>query len=180
MIIHVGNITMERFLPEHTDKLYDLINSPEVRKGMRNSAVIPYESHVSWVKANLIETENTHLFIVIDEDKAKGVVLIKNIADGSGELGIMVNDILGARRTLLTSKLVTGILYYCFHILNFETLHISIIPENINSLTIAKKIGADYKSQDETYQHFLLKKSKYLSSSLNTSLIKRYKPVCIK
>ncbi len=179
MIIRVGNSIIERFLPEHTDLLYRLINSPEVRKGMSNSAVIAYENHVSWVNEHLLETENVHLFVANHEEQGKGVVLLKNINGNSGELGIMVGDIVGCRRTQLTGKLVTGILYYAFHTLNFETLNLRILPGNINSLTVAKKIGAEFLYEDETYRHFSLSKSKYETFPLNQMLLKRYQPKCL-
>lgn len=179
MKICVGNISMERFQSNHTDMLYDLINSPEVRNGMRNNAEIPYENHLTWVKENLLESDHTHLFITVNDDKAQGVVLIKNILGDTGELGIMVSDISNSRKILLTGKLVTGILYYIFHTLNIQNLIINIIPKNINSREVAIKIGAELQSQDETYMYFLLEKSKYESSRLNTLLRKRYQPICI-
>src|SRR5476651_2295773 len=134
MTIHVGDISMQRFRPEHTDALYQLINKPDVRKGMSNSTGISYESHVSWVKANLLETDRVHLFVVTDDDQALGVALIKNIEGNTGEIGIMVGDILEARETLLTGKLLTGILYYFFHQLDLQCLTMSILPDNVNSL----------------------------------------------
>jgi RimJ/RimL family protein N-acetyltransferase len=179
MIIHVGNISMQRFLPEHTGMLYKLINNPEVRKGMSNSAEIPYASHLLWVKKNLLEGDRVHLFVVADENHGQGVALIKNISGKSGELGIMVGDITAARKTLLTSKLLTGILYYAFDQLNLQYINICILPGNINSLVTAKKIGAEFQGQDETYQYFLLEKSKYGGLSLNRALIGRYQPVCV-
>ncbi len=178
MNIRVGNISMQRFLPEHTDMLYHLINNPEVRKGMKNSSRISYESHLSWVKENLLEEKYVHLFVAMDEHQNHGVALIKNMTADSGELGIMVGDIIGARKTLLTSKLVTGILYYAFHQLNFQSLNMCILPENNNSLTTAKKIGAASQGQDETYQHFLLERSQYESFALNKLLLERYQPFC--
>jgi len=179
MTIHIGNTTIERFAPEHTDLLYRLINSPEVRRGMSNSAEIPYESHLKWVNANLLESENVHLFIAANEEQGQGVVLLKNITEDSGELGIMVGDIVGCRRTQLTGKLVTGILYYAFHQLNFQTLNLRILPGNTNSLTVAKKIGAEFLGEDELYQHFSLSKSTYESYPLNQMLVKRYQPCCL-
>jgi RimJ/RimL family protein N-acetyltransferase len=179
MIIRVGNISLQRFLPEHTGMLYDLINRPEVRKGMRNNSEIPHASHLLWVKENLIETKNVHLFLAANEDKALGAALIKNITGNSGELGVMVGDIISAREMLLTSKLLTGILYYAFHKIDLQCLEIRILPGNINSLTTAHKIGAEFQGQDDTYQHFLLKKTDYEMFPLNQSLIKRYQPCCI-
>jgi RimJ/RimL family protein N-acetyltransferase len=180
MIIRVGNISLQRFQPEHTDVLYELINRPEVRKGMKNSAEIPYESHLFWVKENLIEGNNVHLFVVINEGRGLGAALIKNITYDSGELGIMVRDIISSRKMLLTSKLLTGILYYAFHKMNFQYLNIRILPDNIDSINTANKIGADFQSQDETYQHFVLMKTKYESFPLNKLLLKRYIPTCVK
>jgi RimJ/RimL family protein N-acetyltransferase len=178
MIIRAGNISMQRFLPEHTGMLYRLINNPDVRKGMRNSAEIPYKSHLLWVKKNLLEGD-VHLFVVMDEYHGEGVALIKNISGDSGELGVMVADISSARKTLLTSKLLTGILYYFFYKLNLQFLNISILPGNINSLVTAEKIGAEFQGQDETYRYFLLEKAKYESFPLNRSLISRYQPFCV-
>jgi RimJ/RimL family protein N-acetyltransferase len=179
MIIRVGNISLQRFLPEHTGMLYDLINRPEVRKGMRNSSEIPYASHLLWVNENLTETGNVHLFLASDKDKALGAALIKNISGNSGELGVMVGDIISAREMLLTSKLLTGILYYAFHKIDLQYLEIRILPENRNSITTAYKIGAEFQGQDDTYQHFLLRKAGYEIFPLNQSLIKRYQPCCI-
>jgi len=176
MIIRISNISIQRFLPEHTDILHRLISHPNVRQGMSNSAEIPYANHLKWVKENLLEGENTHLFVTIHKDHGQGVVLIKNISSESGELGIMVNDIPAARKTLLISKLLTGILYYAFSVLNLRNLIMRIIPGNTNSLIIAKKFGADYQGQDDIYQNFLLEKYKYQSSSLHRLLIKRYQP----
>ncbi|MEO7976556.1 GNAT family N-acetyltransferase [Flavobacterium sp.] len=177
MIIRVGNISLQRFLPEHTDLLYDLSNRPEVRKGMKRSAEILYESHVSWVKENLIDGNNVHFFLVIDEQQALGAALLKNITQNSGELGIIVGDTIAAKRMSLTSKLLTGILYYAFHEMNLEHLNICIIPENSKSIAAAKKIGAVFQGQDETYCHFLLEKEKYENFPLNKLLLHRYQPL---
>jgi RimJ/RimL family protein N-acetyltransferase len=179
MIIRVGNISLRRFLPEHTDLLYDLINRPEVRKGMSNSAEIPYESHVSWVKENLIDGNNVHLFLVTDDGRGLGAALIKNITRDSAELGIIVGDSIAAGRMLLTSKLLAGILHYSFHEMKFLYLNIQIIPANRKSIAAANKIGADFQGQDETYQHFLLEKTKYETYPLNKLLLERYQPFCM-
>nr|WP_315423574.1 GNAT family N-acetyltransferase [uncultured Pedobacter sp.] len=179
MTIQVGDISMQRFRPEHTDALYQLINKTDVRKGMSNSAGIGYESHVSWVKANLLETDRVHLFIVTHNDQALGAALIKNIKGNTGEIGIMVSDILEARETLFTGKLLTGILYYFFHHLDLQCLTMSILPDNINSLTTTKKIGADFKGEGEVYRYFALEKSKYQLVAINQLLLKRYQPYCI-
>lgn len=179
MIISVGNISLQRFLPEHTDLLYNLINRPEVRKGMRNSVEIPYESHLSWVKENLIDSNNVALFLAIDESRALGAALIKNIKGDSGEIGIIVADSAVAGKMFLTSKLLTGILYFAFHEMKFQHLNIRIIPENSKSIAAAKKIGAEFQGQDETYKHFLLEKTKCETFSFNKTLLNRYQPFCI-
>jgi len=179
MIIRVGNILMRRFLPEHTDILYRLINNPEVRKGMRNSNEIPWENHLSWVQKNLLEEGDVHLFVVMDEGLGQGVALIKNISGNTGELGVMVGDIDSARKTLLTSKLLTGVLYYFFNTLNLRYLNISILHGNTNSLITAKKIGAEFQGQDDIYKYFILEASKYESLPLNRSLLRRYQPFCM-
>lgn len=179
MSIRVGNIVLQRFQSQHSDMLYNLINLPEVRMGMSNSSQIPYESHLNWVKENLIESSKVHLFIVIRDNEALGVALIKNLTDDSAELGIMVADTINVKKMLLTSKLLTGILYYVFHKMHFMKLEIRILPCNENSLCTAKKIGAELQGQDETYQHFLLTKAKYESFPLNNLLANRYKPIII-
>ncbi|KAA5533707.1 GNAT family N-acetyltransferase [Taibaiella lutea] len=176
MTICVGNTSLQRFLPEHTDLLYDLSNRPEVRKGMSKSAEIPYESHVSWVKENLIEGNNVHLFLVIKENQALGAALIKNITQDSAELGIIVGDSIAAERMFLTSKLLAGILFYTFYEMKLQYLNIRILLENSKSIATAKKIGAAFQVQDETYNHFLLEKTKYENFPLNKLLLKRYQP----
>jgi RimJ/RimL family protein N-acetyltransferase len=179
MSIRVGNIVLHRFKLQHADMLYSLINRHEVRMGMSNSTQIPYESHLKWVKENLIESNKVHLFMVISNDEALGVALIKNLTDDSAELGIMVADTIEAKKMLITSKLLTGILFYVFHQMHFRNLEIRILPGNENSLRTAKKIGAELQGQDETYQYFLLTKTKYKSFPLNKLLANRYKPIII-
>jgi RimJ/RimL family protein N-acetyltransferase len=177
MSIRVGNIVLQSFKSQHTDMLYSLINRHEVRMGMSNSSQIAYESHLNWVKENLIESSKVHLFMVISNGEALGVALIKNLTGDSAELGIMVADTIEAKKMLITSKLLTGILFYVFHQMRFKNLKICILPGNENSLRTAKKIGAELQGQDETYQYFLLTKTKYKSYPLNKLLNSRYKPV---
>lgn len=179
MIISVGNIFLQRFLPEHTDLLFNLSNRPEIRSGMRERAKIPYESHVSWVKENLIEGNNVHLFLAIDGPVALGAALIKNITKDSGEVGIIVSDSVAAKRASLTGKLVAGISYYAFCEMKFQYLDIKIIPGNDRSIAAAKKVGAEFQGQDETYKYFLLKKQTYETFPLNKLLFSRYQPFCI-
>ncbi|WP_406826865.1 GNAT family N-acetyltransferase [Pedobacter sp. KACC 23697] len=179
MSIRVGNIVLQRFKSQHADMLYSLINRHEVRMGMSNSDKIPYESHLNWVRENLIESSKVHLFMVISNEEALGVALIKNLTDDSAELGMMVADTIEAKKMLLTSKLLTGILFYVFHQMRFRKLDIRILPGNENSLRTAKKIGAELQGQDETYQYFLLTETKYKSYPLNKLLNTRYKPAII-
>ncbi|MBE5321369.1 GNAT family N-acetyltransferase [Pedobacter sp. MR2016-19] len=179
MSILVGNTVLHCFKAQHADMLYSLINRQEVRMGMSDSAKIPYESHLNWVKENLIESSKVHLFMVISNDEALGVALIKNLTNDSAELGIMVADTIDTKKMLLTSKLLTGILFYVFHKMHFQNLEIRILPGNENSLRTAKKIGAELQCQDETYQYFLLTKTKYKSYPLNKLLANRYKPIMI-
>lgn len=180
MIIQVGHTFLERFKAEHTNALYKLINTEEVRQGMRNNSIIPYHSHVEWVNKHVLNNPKTHLFIAMDQDEAKGVVLIKNMENRSGELGIMVRNIQEGRSTLFTCKLVTGILHYAFNTLQFEQLTMCILPKNHNSLTIAQKIGARFQYEDDTYKHFLLTKTDYQTWPLNITLLKRYTPRYLK
>lgn len=178
MTIRVGNILLQRFMPEHTDLLYELSNRPEVRKGMSKSAVIPYESHVSWVKENLVDSNNVHLFLAIDEHRAQGAVLIKNITHDSGEVGIIVADSIAAKRMFLTGKLIAGILHYAFCQMKFQYLNVRILLDNSKSIATAKKIGASFLGQDKIYNHFLLEKTKYENHPLNKLLLNRYQPFC--
>jgi RimJ/RimL family protein N-acetyltransferase len=176
MIIHISNISIQRFTAEHTDPLYELINQPEVRKGMSNSAAIPYEKHLQWVKENLLEGNRVHLFMLADQCYGLGAVLLKNIDDKSGEIGIMVSKNVAARMNSLTGKLLTGILFYAFQQLDLQYVHMRILPHNKSSIATAQKIGAEFQSEDETYQNFRLEKSKHDSYPFNQSLIQRYHP----
>ncbi len=179
MKIQVGQIAITRFKPEHTDLLFQVINNPEVRKGMQHTAPISYESHLSWVKENLIDHENVHLFLVADDKECQGVVLIKNLTNDSGELGIMMADIFYSRENMLTSKMITGILYYAFQVLKISQLSMSILPDNFNSLSLAKKIGAVYIGENQTYLFLEIDKFTYYNHPLNALLFKRYKPCLI-
>ncbi len=177
MKIHVGNIILERFTAVHTKLLFELINTPEVRQGMRNSTPVSYESHVQWTQAHLLHSEETQLFVYEASNQANGVVLLKNITEHTAELGVMVENISNARKTQLTGKLLTAILHYGFQQLQLEEIHIKIIPENSNSIETALKIGATFQQQDETYRQYLLTKSQYQTFPLHQLLIKRYQPM---
>lgn len=179
MILRVGNIFMRRFLPEDTELLYHLINRPEVRKGMSKSDEITYQSHVGWIKRNLIKGNNVHLFLVTHEGQGLGVALIKNITQNSAELGIMVGNSITAQKMLLTGKLIAGILHYAFDEMKLQYLEIRIIPENSKSIATAKKIGADFQRRDDIYMYFLLEKTRYETHPFNMRLFDRYRPVCL-
>lgn len=177
MIIRVANVLIQRFLPEHTDLLYELVNHPSVRQGMSNKTEITYADHLTWVKENLLLETDTHLFVAEHVNYGRGVVLIKNMSRDAGELGIMVDDISGARQTQFVSKLITGILFYAFEQCHLSRLDMNIVPSNQSSLNLAKKIGAHYQFADTVYQRFLLNDQTYRSSRRHQLLIARYQPV---
>ncbi|WP_435263832.1 GNAT family N-acetyltransferase [Tenacibaculum sp. nBUS_03] len=177
MNLYCGDILIEPFVAAHTNILFELINQPEVIEGVRGGVKIDYNSHIEWVNNNLYTPEKkVHLFLTIEATEAVGVILIKNIKNGEGEMGIMVKDIQTSRENQLTSKLLTAILYYAFNELMLDNLIIRIRHSNANSLKIALKIGAIQQSKDEIYYNLILTKTDYELNTINQKLNKRFNP----
>ena len=165
-----------QFEPKHTDSLFELINLPEVRSGMQGQKPISYEGHTRWVQENLLDSKKVHLFIVIENNGPGGIILIKNIEKKTAEMGIMMGNIIQSRRTLLTARMVTGILHYAFEHLNLMQVTMNIIPQNYNSTAIARKIGAHLLKQDDVYQYYQLTREAYYRSQRNQAMIDRFQP----
>jgi len=179
MKIVVGDTELVEFKQAHTDALFKLVNDSSIRQGMRNKQNIPYQDHLKWVSKNLLANKTTHLFMTYQDVHPIAVTLLKNLNNGSGELGIMVKDARQSRNSLLVSKLICGILHYAYKDLKLDSLVMNIILDNKDSYNLARKIGAVDQYQNDTYLNFKLTKEKYLFLYLHQAMNRRFQPMVV-
>lgn len=92
MLIRSGDVSLRAFEPGLDDVVLALRNHATVREHMRDPAPIARESHYRWVKENVVDARNVHLFVAYDGEEAVGITLLRNFKGTTAEIGVMIVD----------------------------------------------------------------------------------------
>ncbi len=155
MIIRTSNISLVSFSPEHIETIYQIRNDESVRAGMRDTAPIPWESHVRWAQENLIDQRKQELFVVFQDDAPVGIALLRDFGPHSAEIGIIIRN---AASYPMASYFAAYLLaHYAFYHLDMEVLYSEVPRHNERALRFNLKCGfVPAAAPDDEYHHLKL------------------------
>jgi RimJ/RimL family protein N-acetyltransferase len=158
--------------------LIEIRNHSSVRTFMTDPNEISLNDHLNWVKQNL-DPEchyrgQTQLAFIMLNGHPQGFVMVRDIENHCGEIGIMIRDSeavtgLGAIAGVLAlEKLVFGIL-------NLTTIISKTSPQNTKSLTIHRALGGEELERDDPrHIWFTFKADRCRSTKIYQGIMKRY------
>jgi hypothetical protein len=102
MKIVIGKLELAQFCAADMEDLYRIRNHESVRGFMSNTAPLEWDSHVKWVRENLLEGGRILLLIVRLEAVALGFTLLKRLTPDTAEIGVVVRE--ASRHRLVSSQ----------------------------------------------------------------------------
>lgn len=151
-----GEVGLQPFEPGLADTVLDLRNHESIRRHMRDSAPIPRESHLRWVKENVVEERKVHLFVVLDGEEPVGIALLRDFREGGAEVGLMVVEAARRPHVCYAAAVMLGI--YAFDMAGVDRL-LSYVPRhNEHAFAFNKHFGFEMEGDDATYHRLVLTK----------------------
>jgi RimJ/RimL family protein N-acetyltransferase len=165
MIIKTANVSLVSFEPNYSRLLYEIRNHESVRKGMRDTREIPWESHQKWVEENLLKERKQLLFIVFYRDEPVGIALLRDFKDDSAEIGILIKE---SRHHPVVAYRASYILaIYAFYHLDIPALYSYVSRHNQPALAFNLKCGFKDTGADNP-DYYVLRLEREISRTSDT------------
>ncbi len=173
MQLRSGNISLVSFAPKDTEIVYEIRNHPSVRNFLRNTRPIPWNSHLNWVEENLVIDKKLLLFIVLQNDTAIGIALLRNFEGKSAEIGVMIKYPKRHARAAYRAAQVLG--HYAFEYLHLDTLYSNVPLHNEHALAFNQKCGFVPTGEASKHYHRLaLTRDASRHHKVHQAFFKRY------
>lgn len=173
MELRSGTIRLVSFTPSMSRTLFDIRNHPSVREGMGDTAPLDWTAHQAWVAANLVDNPGYRLFIVHNREPAIGIALLRNFADASAEIGILIRQPERNARAAYRASQILG--QYAFHWLDLETLYSNVPRHNDRALTFNRRCGFEpVREADERYHYLALTRERCVEHALHPRILSRF------
>lgn len=173
MKIQIGHVELMQFTSADTRVLYCIRNHWSVRQYMSNSALIPYKSHVEWVKSNLLEHQKQLLFLVRLDAKPIGLSLLRPVGEQT-EIGVMFKE--PQRHRVVTYTTATATLHFAFNHLGLDSLISYVIPSHVTAIAFNLSFGAwEVESDKPDLIKFQLNRDIFLSNTNYVKIFNRIK-----
>jgi len=139
--ITIGQIELRQFRMEDARELYCIRNHESVRRFMARPELIPYRSHLAWVKQHLIPDGELLLFLVRDNrgSRAAGFTQLR-LRGGVGEIGVMFRE--PQRRRIAAAISTAATLHLGFCRLGLGTVLSYVVPSHEAAVQFNKAWGA--------------------------------------
>jgi len=153
MRIRSGSVELRAFEPALSEALHAVRNHPSVRRNLRDPQPIARESHERWVRENLIEARNLHLFLVFSAGAAAGIALLRDFRGREAEIGVMIVD--PERHRLLAYVAAHLVGYYAFEVLELDRLLSRVPLQHAQALEFNLNCGFEPTGQASALYHVL-------------------------
>lgn len=175
MKIVIGKLELAQFTAADTADLYRIRNHESVRAFMSNPVPLEWESHMTWVRENLLEGGRILLLMVRLDAAALGFTLLKRLAPDTAEIGVVVRD--ASRHRLISSEVAAVTLYLGFDVLGFTRLLSYVVPTHAHALDFnARGGGREAASDKPGMVLFEFMRDSYLSNRHCGRIIARMRP----
>ncbi len=139
MRITVGALQLSRFTAADRRALFRIRNHPTVRFRLPNPAPISYRSHLAWVREHLRERSDYLLFLVRWKGEAIGFSLLRRVADGTVEIGVMFQE--ADRWPLQICQASVLTIYWAFEVLKMDRMVSYAVSGHERALAINQAFG---------------------------------------
>src|SRR4051812_16180184 len=175
MKIVIGKLELAQFTATDTEDLYRVRNHESVRGFMSNPAPLHWESHVKWVRENLLQGGRILLLLVRLDGAALGFTLLKRLAPDTAEIGVVVRE--APRHRLISSEAAVATLYLGFDVLGFTRLLSYVVPGHAHAIDFnARGGGREAVSDKPGMVLFEFLRDSYLSNRHCGRIIARMRP----
>lgn len=154
MLIRSGDVVLRSFDESLTDDVYEIRNHPSVRAHLRDTGPILRESHYRWVRENILESKQVHLFVIVAGTEPVGIALLRNFTAQAAEIGVMVME--ADQRPLVCYKASHLVGYYGFEVLGLEKLFSYVPRHNRHALAFNLHSGLVHTGKDNDIYHELV------------------------
>jgi hypothetical protein len=137
--ISLGTFHLTRFAEKDIEALHRIRNHATVRKYMANTQPIGYDSHVKWVRQNLIGEKKLLLFMVRRKDRPLGFTLLKKISEDTAEMGVIFRD--ASKHPVVPYYATVITLYIAFGYLKLSWLVSYVIPGHERAISMNHSFG---------------------------------------
>jgi RimJ/RimL family protein N-acetyltransferase len=175
MKIVIGELELAQFAAADTEDLYRIRNHESVRAFMSNPAPLDWETHVAWVRENLLEGGQILLLIVRLAGAALGFTLLKRLAADTAEVGVVIRE--ASRHGLIASEAGAATLYLGFEVLRFARLVSYVVPAHGHAIDFNTRAGGREVASDKPgmLQFDFLEES-YLNNRHCKRIVSRMRP----
>lgn len=139
MNISLGTLYLTLFAENDIEALYRIRNHATVRKYMSNTQPIGYDSHVKWVRQNLIGEKKLLLFMVRRKDQPLGFTLLKKVSEDTAEMGVIFRE--ASKHPGVPYYATVMTLYIAFGYLKLSWLVSYVIPGHERAIYINNAFG---------------------------------------
>jgi RimJ/RimL family protein N-acetyltransferase len=147
MRLQIGHLELRQFSAPDMRELYRVRNHESVRNHMSRPALIPYKSHVQWVKSELLANESLLLFLVRTRAGQHAVGLTQlRIADRAAEIGVMFRE--PSTHQIVTSVATVATLHLAFEHFELDEVFSFVISSHTPAIRFNKVFGAWEESSD--------------------------------
>jgi len=158
--------------------LLDIRNHASVRTFMADPNEISLEDHLRWVESNLDPDCHHHgqtqLAFIMVRGHPRGFVLVRDINENSGEVGIMIresDEVLGLGAVVA----VLALEKLCFNYLGLKAVSAKASPHNSKVLRILRGLGGEeVEMSDEKSLWFTYRVTDCRSNKVYQYILKRY------
>ena len=175
MKLVIGKLELTQFTEADTEDLYRIRNHESVRAFMSNQAPLEWESHVAWVRDNLLAGGRILLLMVRLDAAALGFTLLKRLDPDTAEIGVVVRE--ARRHRLISSEVGALTLYLGFDVLGFSRLLSYVVPTHAHAIDFnARGGGREAASDKPGMMLFEFMRDSYLSNGHCSRIIDRARP----
>lgn len=178
-----GTISFQAYKSGFEGTLIEIRNHESVRTFMTDPREIDLDDHLRWTGRNLDPAPNpenydrtlTQLAFIMLDKAPQGFVMVRDIRNDSGEVGIMIKD----SRELLGLGAVIAVLALeklCFGFLGLASVTAKASPFNSKVLSLLRGLGGEELDRhDNRHVWFTYKAERCRSNKLYQGIIKRYR-----
>jgi RimJ/RimL family protein N-acetyltransferase len=175
MKIVIGKLELAQFTAADTEDLYRIRDHESVRAFMSNPAPLEWDSHVAWVRQNLLEGGQILLLIVRLGGAALGFTLLKRLAEDAAEVGVVLRE--APRHRLIASEAGAATLYLGFEMFQFKRLVSYVVPTHAHAIEFNSRAGGrEVPSDKQGMLQFNFSGEGYLSNRHCQRIVARMRP----
>lgn len=147
--VQVGRLLLDRYAVGDRRDLYAVRYHPSVRQFTSNPSLTSYRSHLAWVRENLLEATDLHLWLVRLNPAARAIGFAQlklNTAGDGAEIGVMFRQ---ANQHPLSAALTTAVtLYVAYTYFACTWITSYVVPSHQHAIDFNKAWGGTIVDSD--------------------------------